>query len=68
VPGTAVTAGTKYWIAILGPTGAGTVRYRDVSSGGRAQVSAQTNLGALPANWSPGSVFSNAPMSAQAQP
>ena len=37
-----VTAGTKYWIAILGPSGTtGTAVFRDVPTGGKAQTSAR---------------------------
>ena len=64
VPATSITAGQKYWIALLGPVGAGTVQFRDVGSGGKAQASAQTNLTALPPTWSPGATYNNAPMSA----
>jgi hypothetical protein len=64
VPAASVTAGTKYWIAVLGPTGTGTVQFRDVPTGGRSQTSAQTNLSTLPSTWSPGSTYFNAPMSA----
>jgi hypothetical protein len=65
---TSISAGTTYWIAVLGPTGAGAVRFRDVGVGGRSQVSAQTGLAALPLRWSPGVLYSNAPMSAYAAP
>src|SRR5205807_1677493 len=68
VSGATVTSGTKYWIAILGPNGAGAVKFRDVASGGRSRVSAQTNLTTLPATWSSGTLFSSAPMSAYARP
>ena len=65
---TSISAGTTYWIAVLGPSGAGTVYFRDVGVGGRSQVSAQTSLAALPLRWSPGILYSNAPMSAYAAP
>ena len=68
VPAAAVTAGTSYWIAVLGPTGAGSFQFRDVPTGGRAQVSAQSNLAALPATWSSGATYFNSPMSAYAAP
>jgi hypothetical protein len=58
-----VTAGTKYWLAILGPSGAGTVKFRDVASGGKAQTSSQSNLTTLPATWSPGTNWANSPAS-----
>jgi hypothetical protein len=66
IPPTGLTAGTKYWIAILGPAGTGTVAFRDVASGGPAQASSQTTLATLPATWSPGSNYPNSPMSAYA--
>jgi hypothetical protein len=64
--GASLTSGQKYWIAVLGPSGSGTVQFRDTGSGGKAQASAQTNLAALPATWSPGSNYGNSPMSAYA--
>lgn len=65
---TPISAGTKYWIALLSPAGAGTVRFRDVASGGPAEMSRQTNLTALPPTWSPGLSYGNSPMSAYASP
>jgi hypothetical protein len=67
VPSAAVTAGTQYWIAVLGPSGV--VNFRDTAAGaaGSSQVSAQTNLTALPATWTPGATFPNSPMAAFAQ-
>jgi hypothetical protein len=61
-----VTAGTKYWIAVLGPNGAGIVWFRDVANGSKAQTSAQSTLTALPATWSSGTNYVNSPMSAYA--
>src|SRR5205823_873829 len=64
----AVTAGTKYWIAVLS-TG-GEVHFRDVAdsaAGGLAQISTQTNLTALPGTWSGGARFRQSPMSAFAR-
>ena len=66
IPGVPIAAGTKYWIALLGPTGAGTIQFRDLASGGPTQTSAQTNLMSLPATWSPGATWANAPASAYA--
>jgi hypothetical protein len=67
VPPTSVAAGSNYWIAVLGPSGSGTVRFRDLSSGGgRALTSMATNLTTLPATWSTGSTYDNSPMSAYA--
>jgi hypothetical protein len=66
VPATAVTAGTTYWIAILGPSGSGTLRFRDRCCGGgsAAETSAGTTLTTLPATWATGAVFSDGPLSA----
>lgn len=61
------TAGTKYWIAVLGPAGSGILRFRDVECCGKAQTSAQSNLTILPATWSRGANYNNSPMSAYAQ-
>ncbi len=44
----AVTAGQRYWIAVLSPSGGGTVRLRGVRLGGAAQISLQHTLKALP--------------------
>jgi hypothetical protein len=66
VPTATVSSGTVYWIAALGPSGAGIVRFRDVASGGRAQVSTQTTLTTLPTTWSTGATYFNAPLSAYA--
>jgi hypothetical protein len=61
-----VTSGTKYWIAAVSPAGSGTLRFRDVATGGPASASTQTNLTALPATWSAGGNYANSPMSAYA--
>jgi hypothetical protein len=64
VPSVTVSAGTKYWLVVLAPTGASKVVFRDVPAGGLAETSAQANLSALPATWSSGAVYANSPMSA----
>jgi hypothetical protein len=66
VPATSVAAGTKYWIAVLGPANSGVVRFRDVGTGAKAQTSLQSNLISLPATWSPGTTYFNSPLSAYA--
>lgn len=63
VAGGAVTAGTRYWIAVLG-TSTGTLRFRDRSGACKSEVSSQTTLTALPATWSSGTVYSDCPLSA----
>ncbi|MGH2853744.1 MAG: choice-of-anchor R domain-containing protein [Solirubrobacteraceae bacterium] len=58
-----LASGSTYWLAVLG-TG-GTLRYRDRANGPcKAETSAQTGLGALPASWSTGAVYSTCPISA----
>ena len=52
-----ITTGTRYWIALLTPPGYGTVKFRDVASGGgRAVTTSQTNLTAMPTSWVVGRV------------
>jgi outer membrane protein assembly factor BamB len=64
LPGVNVTAGASYWIAILGPVSSGSLKFRDRTTGTRAETSAQTNLSALPASWSTGSVYGDSPLAA----
>src|SRR5205823_3046236 len=67
VPAASVVAGTKYWLAVLSPAGAGVLRFRDTPpSAGKTQTSASSALSALPATWVAGTTFANAPMSAYA--
>ncbi|HZS24751.1 MAG TPA: Ig-like domain-containing protein [Gaiellaceae bacterium] len=66
VPTATVTAGATYWLAVLAPSGAGTVRFRDKSAGGACEVSSQTSLKTLPSAWSSGTAYRNSPMSAYA--
>jgi glucose/arabinose dehydrogenase len=63
VPSASVTAGTRYWTAILG-TGSGGLRFRDRSGGCRSETSAQGTLTALPATWTSGSLYTDCPLSA----
>ena len=65
IPSMPVTAGQRYWIAVLGPKGGGTIRFRDRGSGGgRSEASTQKNLNALPPQWSAGTGGDSAPLSA----
>jgi hypothetical protein len=50
LPSMPVTAGQRYWIAVLGTSGGGTVSFRDRRIGGLAETSAQHKLTALPAS------------------
>jgi hypothetical protein len=64
VPSVSVTAGQRYWIAVLVPSGGGTVRFREASSGLGSETSAQHKLSAMPASWSTGSVYGDGRLSA----
>lgn len=65
VPTFSVTAGSRYWLAVLAPAGTGSLRVRNVNTGGSAtQTSNQTTLTALPAAWTTGSTYSSGPASA----
>jgi hypothetical protein len=62
-----LTAGTTYWLAVLGR--GGTLRYRDRGRGScPSQTSAQTNLGGLPASWTTGEAYADCPVSAYVTP
>jgi hypothetical protein len=65
--GVPVTSGTAYWIAVLSPSGGGTIRFRDKCCNGKgtaAEVSSQTTLSTLPATWTTGGTSKDGPMSA----
>lgn len=47
-----VTKGTAYWLALLGVNGV--VQFRDRRGNCQSEVSGQTNLSSLPANWTTG--------------
>src|SRR5579859_2024539 len=57
-----VTAGTRYWIAVLGISG--TVQFRDSIGGCTSESSAQSNLASLPNKWSSGATWSTCRLSA----
>ncbi|HEV8687461.1 MAG TPA: galactose oxidase-like domain-containing protein [Gaiellaceae bacterium] len=62
-----VTAGSTYWIALLAPAGAGTLRFRDrccSGTGSALDTSGQTALSILPASWTTGTVYGDGPISA----
>ena len=59
-----VTAGTTYWIALLG-TGSGNIYFRDRANGSCvAEASSQTTLTTLPATWTSGARYADCPVSA----
>jgi hypothetical protein len=66
MPAAGVTTGSTYWIAVLGPNGAGTVKFRNRCCGGGspAEASSSTTLTALPATWSSGAPYKDGPLSA----
>jgi hypothetical protein len=58
----AVTAGTTYWLAILGPTGTGTIAFRDSPGADVSKASGQSNLSVLPGTWTSANLmWGNAP-------
>jgi hypothetical protein len=59
-----VTAGRRYWIAVLGLSGSGKIRFRDAASGAGSETSAQHNLIALPGSWSTGKTWPTGNVSA----
>jgi len=62
LPPVKMTAGTRYWIGLLG-TG-GTIIFRDTASGGgTSENSAQTSLTSLPSKWSSGPGWASSPAS-----
>jgi hypothetical protein len=66
VQGAAVSAGSTYWIAVLG-TG-GRLYFRDRASGPcLSENSAQSSLTALPSTWTSGPEYNTCPISAYAQ-
>jgi hypothetical protein len=68
IPGASVVSGSTYWIAILAPSGAGTIRFRDRCCGqavAPAETSSQTTLTTLPQTWTPGQgPWNDAPLAA----
>jgi outer membrane protein assembly factor BamB len=64
--GATITAGTKYWIAILGTT-SGTPVFRDGRGGCKSESNRTTGLTALPGTWTTGTVYSDCPLSAYGQ-
>src|SRR5262249_6959216 len=61
-----VTAGTSYWIAVLGPTGGGTFQFVDSGASRVSFGSTQTSLSTLPGTYSPGPAWNSASVCATA--
>jgi hypothetical protein len=61
LPSVSISAGTRYWIAILTPPAAGTLRFRDFCCGSTgsspSEISAQTTLTSLPGSWHTGTRY-----------
>lgn len=67
----AIHGGGRYWIAILGPVGSGSLIFRDERFGGGQVFSVDDfahDLTELPATWSTGHSFADGPLSAYALP
>jgi hypothetical protein len=64
LPPVAVVRGTRYWLVVLSPVGAGSLSLRDVGPGGTSLVSAQAMLAALPQTFTPGTLAGRALLSA----
>jgi unsaturated chondroitin disaccharide hydrolase len=68
VPKANIAAGTTYWIAVLSPSGRGTLQIRDRSGGGRSETSSQSTLSTLPLTWATGRTWPDGPLSATGGP
>ena len=64
VASTAVTAGTSYWVAILGTSTGGLVFREGLGGSCAAETSAETSLAALSSTWTTGASSSVCPVSA----
>jgi hypothetical protein len=68
VSSSSIEVGKRYWIALLSPVGGGTIQFRDDyccnTLSGPAETSLRTDLSELPATWSTGQRFKDAPLSA----
>jgi hypothetical protein len=66
VPAVPLAAGTRYWIAVLGPSGTLAFRDRCCSLVGDrpTETNADETLAALPATWTTGTVYDDGPISA----
>ena len=66
VPDTAVTAGQRYWIALVG-TGPGQIAFRDRPDSCHSETTHDgLDLDALPATWTTGTEYDDCPLSAYA--
>ncbi|MGH9185612.1 MAG: hypothetical protein ACRD0U_07345, partial [Acidimicrobiales bacterium] len=64
IPPVSITAGTKYWLALLSPLGSvGFLRYRDRCCGGEQSERGRQSGNGLPPTWSTFSTFAGGPVS-----
>jgi hypothetical protein len=64
----AVRAGRYYWVAVLAPVGAGTLKFRDwMGTGDPVRGSASKSLTGLPGTWTSGIAADDGPLSAYGQ-
>jgi hypothetical protein len=68
VPSAAIASGTTYWIAVLSPSGRGTLQFRDKFGGGRSETSSQLTLTTLRQTWATGQTWPDGPLSATGGP
>jgi len=64
LPPVSITAGSKYWVAILSPSGMLTFRDSGTSVGGLSETSSQSTLTKLPSTWTTGTYEFEGPLSA----
>jgi hypothetical protein len=65
LPPVDLIAGERYWIALLVPaTESWRIAFVETTAGGVAQTSGQSDLGALPGVWMPGTTYTGASLSA----
>ena len=64
VPSIPVDKGQRYWIAMLAPSGGGTLYIRDTTGGGPSQTTGPHKLTTLPAYWPHGKHSASAAVSA----
>src|SRR5262249_3724067 len=67
IPPVPLLQGTRYWVVVLNPLGAGTVNLRQASSGGSSVGSAQTSLAAFPQPFVAGLAGARSPASVYIQ-
>jgi len=67
IPAVPLLQGTRYWIGVLSPVGAGSLSLRQAANGGSSLSSAQTSLAAFPQPFVGGSPGARSPLSVYVQ-